>query len=153
RLSVIYDLLNDVGLDCRLEPSAMGEVELAIEQLSFLQPGDVAINDRGFTGYVFLALVRSRGAHFIARCSTGSFLCAQELFRLNRAKQSRIVWLHAPSDQKAACCRLGLPLKMKVRFVSVRLPTEELEVLVTSLLDENTYPTEEFLEVYHYRWG
>ncbi len=44
-------------------------------------------------------------------------------------------------------------MKIKVRFVSVRLPTGELEVLVTSLLDEQRYPSREFLEVYHYRWG
>ncbi len=46
-----------------------------------------------------------------------------------------------------------MPSELVVRFVSVRLPTGELEVLVTSLLDETVYPTEEFLEVYHWRWG
>src|SRR2546425_3210930 len=57
RISVLYDLRNRVGLDARLDPSALGEVPLAIQQLEHLQPGDVAINDRGFTGYVFLASV------------------------------------------------------------------------------------------------
>jgi hypothetical protein len=61
--------------------------------------------------------------------------------------------LFARADQKAECRRLGLPLQIKVRFVSVRLPTGELEVLATSLLDEALYPTEEFLTVYHERWG
>jgi hypothetical protein len=153
RLSVVYDLLNGLGVDCRLEPSTVGEVALAIEQLEHLQPEDVEINDRGFTGYLYLALVRRRDAHFIGRCSTGSFLEAQKLFKVNRANQSRIVWLFAPPNEKAECRRLGLPSKMKVRFVSVRLPTGELEVLVTSLLEAATYPTKEFLEVYHYRWG
>ncbi len=152
RLSVVYDLLNRIGHDARLEPSTLGEVALAIQQLEHLQPGDIAINDRGFTGYVYFAMVLQRGAHFIGRCSTGSFLAAQEMFRLNRANQSKVVWLFAPSDQKAECRRLGLPLKMKVRFVSVRLPSGELEVLATSLLDEARYPTEEFLTVYHWRW-
>lgn len=153
RLSVVYDLLNGVGWDTRLEPSTLGEVALAMEQVKYLQPGDVEINDRGFTGYVYLALILQQGAHFISRCSTGSFLAAQELFRLNRGNQSRRVWLHAPPDQRAECRRLGLPLKLTVRFVSLRLPTGELEVLVTSLLDESLYPTEEFLDVYHERWG
>ena len=40
-----------------------------------------------------------------------------------------------------------------MRFVSVRLPTGELEVLATSLLDEGTYPTADFLALYHRRWG
>lgn len=153
RLSVVYDLLNRIGWDTRVEPSTIGEVALAIEQLACLQPGDVVVNDRGFTGYVFLALIGQRGAYAISRCSSGSFLAAQELFRLNRANQSRVVWLHAPPEQKAQCRRLGLPLKMKVRFVSLRLPTGDLEVLATLLLDEQVYPTEEFLTVYHWRWG
>jgi hypothetical protein len=153
RLSVVYDLLNRIGLDARLEPSTVGEVTLALQQLEHLQSGDVAINDRGFTGYLYLASVSQRGRHFIGRCSTGSFLAAQEMFRLNQANQSKVVWLFAPPDQKAECLRLGLPLKMKVRFVSLRLPSGELEVLATSLLDEVLYPTEEFLTVYHWRWG
>ena len=44
-------------------------------------------------------------------------------------------------------------MQLKVRFVSVRLPTGALEVLATSLLEEALYPTEEFLTVYHGRWG
>lgn len=153
RLSVVYDLLNRVGLEAQLQASTMGEVALASQQLEWFGPGDVEINDRGFSGYLYFARLVQRGAHFVGRCSSGSFLAAQELFRAHRANQSRIVWLFAPPDQKAECRRLGLPLKMKVRFVSLRLPTGELEVLATSLLDEALYPTEEFLTVYHWRWG
>ena len=153
RLSVVYDLLNHIGLEAQLQPSTVGEVALATQQLEQFGPGDVEINDRGFSGYVYFAGVVQQGAHFIGRCSSGSFLAAQELFRANRANRSRIVWLQAPPDQKAQCRRLGLPLKMKVRFVSLRLPSGELEVLATSLLDETLYPTQEFLTVYHWRWG
>lgn len=153
RISVVYDVLNRLGLDARLESSRLGEVALAMEQLEQLSCGDILINDRGFSGYLYLASVLNAGAHFIGRCSTGSFLAAQEMFRLNRATQSKVLWLHAPADQKSECRRLGLPLKMKVRFLSVRLSTGELEVLATSLLDEALYPTEEFLRVYHWRWG
>ena len=153
RLSVIYDLLNRVGLDGRLEPSVVGEVDLAIEQLRQAAPGDVLINDRGFTGYKYLAWHHRLGLDYIARCSTGSFAAAQELFRMQRAGRSVIVKLFAPADQKAELKKLGLPLELTVRFVSLRLPTGELEVLVTSLLDESSYPTEEFLQVYHWRWN
>src|SRR5437762_8214928 len=72
---------------------------------------------------------------------------------MNRAARSKTVRLLAPADQRAEVRALGLPLELTVRFVSVRLPTGELEVLATSLLDEQQYPTEEFLNVYHYRWN
>ena len=153
RMSVLFDLLNRVGLDGRLEPSSLGEVDLAIEQLSKARVGDVLINDRGFTGYRYLAWHHRLGLHHISRCSTASFAAAQEMFRMNRAGRSKVVRLMARPEERAQLRKLGLPLELVVRFLSVRLPTGELEVLATSLLDEQEYPTEEFLEVYHYRWG
>lgn len=153
RLSVLYDLLNGIGLDARLESSRLGEVALAMEQLQSLRPGDVVANDRGFSGYVYFAWVLHQHGHFLGRCSKASFLTAQEMFQRNRANHSQIVWVHAPAAHKAQCQQLGLPLKMKVRFVSLRLPTGDLEVLATSLLDEALYPSAEFLSVYHRRWN
>ncbi len=153
RMSIVYDLLNRIGVDARLESSRVGEVSLAIEQSVQVSCGDVVINDRGFTGYRYLVEHVQRGVHVIGRCSSGSFMAAQELFRLNRAGRSKLVKLFAPADQRAELKRLGLPLELIVRFVSLRLPDGKLEVLVTTLLDEAKYPTEEFLEVYHRRWN
>jgi DDE family transposase len=152
RMSVVYDLLNRVCLDGRLERSTLGEVDLAVEQLRQASAGDVLINDRGFTGYRYLAWHHKLGLQHISRCSTGSFAAAQELFRMNRAGRSNVVTLKARAQEQAELEGIGLPLELAVRFLSVRLPTGELEVLVTSLLDEQAYPTGEFLEVYHRRW-
>lgn len=152
RMAVLYDLLNHFGVNARLESSRVGEVELAIEQAACLSPGDVVINDRGFTGFRYLAEHVRRGLQVIGRCSTGSFWTAQELFRQNLAQQSVITILRAPEDDRAEFKRLGLPVELKVRFVSLRLPDGKLEVLVTTLLEETRYPTGEFLEVYHWRW-
>jgi len=152
RLSVLYDLLNHLGLDARLAPVTQGEVDLVAAQLGRVEKGDVLIWDRGFTGFVLMAQVLARGAHFVGRCSKSSFAAAQNLFRAHRAGHSQIVKLVAASDQRAELKQLGLPSELIARFVSVRLPTGELEVLVTSLLEERLYPTQEFLEVYHWRW-
>jgi hypothetical protein len=153
RMSVIYDLLNRVGLDGRLEPSRLGEVDLAIEQLARAKPGDATINDRGFTGFVCLARHQKLGLHFIARCSSTSFRAAQDRFRKNQGGCSIRVKLFARPEQRAELKPLGLPAELTIRFVSLRLSTGELEVLATSLLDEVEYPTEEFLMVYHWRWN
>jgi hypothetical protein len=152
RLSVLYDLLNHLGLDARLAPVDQGEVELVAAQLEHVEKNDVLIWDRGFTGVVLMAQVLARGAHFVGRCSKGSFAAAQDLFRANREGRSQMVKLVASPAQRAQLRELGLPGEVIARFVSVRLPTGELEVLVTSLLDQRAYPTREFLEVYHWRW-
>ena len=153
RISVLYDVLNRIGLDARLEPSTVGEVDLAFDHFTHFAKRDITLVDRGFTGYGLLAHFIQANQDVVARCSTGSFLAAQELFRLNRPGHSKRVRLWAPADQRATLRALGLPLQIVVRFVSLRLSTGELEVLVTTLLDETTYPTEEFQELYHYRWG
>jgi hypothetical protein len=153
RISVLYDLLNRIGLDGRLEKSALGEVDLAGQQVAQMAAGDVLLWDRGFTGFVLMARVLARDAHFLGRCSKSSFAAAQEMFRADRAGCSKIVKLAAATDQRVELRRLGLPLELIVRFVSVRLSTGELEVLVTSLLEAAAYPTKEFLTVYHWRWN
>lgn len=152
RISVLYDLLNHLGLDARLVDSSQGEVQLAQAHWAQVQPGDVLICDRGYAGYRWFAEIGQHGAHFVCRCSCGSFAAAQELFTRNEAGISTIVTLQAASDRKELR-RLGLPLELSVRFVTVRLSTGELEVLATSLLNERDYPTEAFAQVYCERWG
>ena len=115
RISVLYDLLNRAGLDARLEPSALGEVELGIQQLSQAQADDVVISDRGYAGYHFLAAQQRLGVHFVVRCSKGSFAPAQELFRANQAGCSRVVTLRDPAADRAWMQAQGWPLELTVR--------------------------------------
>ena len=149
---MVYDLLNRVGLDGRLEASRLGEVELAIEQLSQAAPGDLLLSDRGFAGYRYLAWHHHLRLNYVVRCSSSSFAAAQALFRQNRAGRSVVVKLVANPHEQVELRQLGLPWTLVVRFVSVRLPTGELAVLATSLVDAQAYPTADFLALYHCRW-
>ena len=153
RISVLYDLLNRVGLDGQLRPSSQGEVGLAVEQLDQARRQDIIVTDRGYTGYPYLSAVIYMGLHFISRCSTASFAAAQELFRMNRAGRSIITKIMVAPEHRQHLLECGRELELTVRFISLRLPTGELEVLVTSLVDEQEYPTEDFLEVYNSRWN
>ncbi|MGI9210916.1 MAG: transposase, partial [Methylococcaceae bacterium] len=66
---------------------------------------------------------------------------------------SQRVRLEPCAGQAADIRARTLPMSLEVRFVRVLLPTGTYEVLVTSLLDEASYPTAGFLELYHLRWG
>jgi DDE family transposase len=153
RVSVLYDVLNQLALDPRLAASNVAETELAHEHLARVQPGDVLLNDRGYTGYRWLVAVRTAGAHFVSRASRGSFAVVQQLFTCNEAGVSVVVTLAAPREIRAQCRARGWPQELAVRLVTVRLPSGELEVLATSLLDAVAYPNEALSAVYWRRWG
>jgi len=153
RMSVIYDLLNELALDAKLGPWKEQEEQMGRSQLDKVQAGDVIITDRGYTSYKWLWSVVAKGAHVISRCSGSSFGLARSLLRQNRAGVSVTATLGIGRESKAAVLKQGWPLELKVRFVTVRLKTGELEVLVTTLLDEETYPTAELSQLYWRRWG
>ena len=153
RISVLYDVLNHIGWDARLAPHKTAETELARQHLEQVGKGDLLLCDRGYAGYLWFALMMSMGVEFVVRCSLGSFRAVQELFRRKEAGVSVEVTLSASSDLRQQLRQAGLPLELRVRLVTVRLSTGELEVLATSLLDGQRYPTAEFAMVYHWRWG
>ena len=97
--------------------------------------------------------VRAAGAHFVSRCSRGSFAAVQRLFARDQADVSVVVTLAAAPEVRAECRARGWPLALPVRLVTVRLPSGQLEVLATSLLDATTYPTAVFGPAYWQRWG
>lgn len=149
RLSVLYDVLNRLGLEARVEPFATSEIEMAAEHLHVVREGDVCLLDRGFAGYELFARIREQGAHFVGRCPRRSFGVVGKLFAQDQEDVSLRVWLKAP----AQAIRAGLPATMEVRFITLRLPTGELEVLATSLLDEEIYPSPVFGWLYSQRWA
>ena len=108
--------------------------------------------DRNVSIYIFLASLTKLGLNFTGRCSKTSFKAARNRFK-QQVTNSNIVTLKAEGEVKKKCQKLGLPEKITVRFVRVRLSTGEIEVLVTSLLDEKRYTAQMFKELYNLRWG
>ncbi len=90
--------------------------------------------------------------HFVIRCSAASFGAARRMLR-GQGPDSQLITLTPGSSLAPLMRQQGLPLRLTVRFVRVRLSTGESEVLVTSLCDERAYPTADFLAFYHQRWG
>lgn len=153
RMSVLYDLLNDIALDARLAPWKVSEEVMAREHLEWIEPGDVILTDRGYTSYLWILHVLAKGAHVVSRCSGSSFGPARNLLQLDKAGVSLLATFKVDKKAKAQCRRRGLPLEVTLRFVTVRLSTGELEVLVTSLLEEKVYPAQELAALYWRRWG
>src|SRR3954468_6554074 len=73
---------------------------------------------------------------------------------LAAGRDDAVVTLHPPAEAEAACRSRGLPTTViPVRLIRVLLPTGEVEILMTSLLDRDDHPAEEFATLYHLRWA
>jgi hypothetical protein len=68
-------------------------------------------------------------------------------------KNSEITFLVAPKKHQD---KVRDPLQcppLKVRLIRIVLSSGEIEVLITSLLDDRKYPSKTFKEIYFMRWG
>jgi hypothetical protein len=154
RASVYYDLLNGLALEARLEPGRVAERALGALHVGAARPGDVVLTDRGYCGLAWFGRRLGAGADFGCRVPRRWRREADALFAANQAGVSRTVDLAVKGRLRQALRQAGfLPAVLRVRLVTVRLASGELEVLATSLLDEGAYPTEAFGEGYHWRWG
>lgn len=153
RLSALTDVLNKIAIDTRFEPWTKGERALAQEHVKQLEPWDLALLDRGFAEYYLWACFGKANRRFVCRCQANSFAVVNQLFKENQEGRSVVVDLVPHRELLKDLEAAGLPTVLKLRFVTVRLNTGELEVLATNLLEDELYPTQCFGELYHYRWG
>lgn len=149
-----YDVLNRIALKSILAPSSSCEITLASQMLAdpILQENDILIYDRGYASYEFLATLEQKSKNYVIRIPRKTFKGVTESLFEGKGHWSRVVTLTAPNSKKESIRVKGLPLEIRVRFVSVVLSTGEIEVLATSLKDKSI-KREEFKTLYGLRWG
>jgi hypothetical protein len=68
-------------------------------------------------------------------------------------KAQAVITLEPNKRSVEQCIEKGLPTNpLKLRLIRVELDNE-IEVLITNLMDETVLPASEFKELYHLRWG
>jgi hypothetical protein len=149
--SVLYDLRNDIGLSAALGPKQAEKNLLFGTHWAATQAGDVLVGDRAYADYSVLAAIVARGCHFVIRFPHQSFTAVNAFW--GARAQERVVTLTVTSKARAYVAEHHLPTALRVRLLKVVLPSGEVEVLGTDLLDPKRYPAAEFKEVYGWRWN
>ena len=149
--SVYYDVLNHLSIDSSINNTKASERECAAAHLQFARPNDLSILDRGYNAFWLYALYNKANQHFCMRA------------KINRGKQFKafehsgaieaLITLGPNKTSKQQCVEKHLSSEpLTLRLVRVELGNE-VEVLITNLLDSQRYPASEFKELYHLRWG
>jgi hypothetical protein len=151
RVSQMFDVINKVTLDAIIAPKAIGERALAVQHFTHLKASDLVLLDRGYPAFWLFALILAQQAQFCARMPLGIWNAVDQFVESGLDEQ--IVTLHPSSKAVEECNARGLSTDpIEVRLVRVELETGEVEVLATSLLDQEAYPVAVFKELYHQRW-
>lgn len=151
RCSVIYDVLNKYVLEGVLGPIKRGERDLALEHLAHCKDNDLIIYDRGYPSYDFINEHLKRGFDYLMRVKTSYSQLIKD-FDKSR-KKSLVVNLYPGKNVKLSDKEYTKNSHIKVRLIRIELGQGQVEILMTSLLDSNPYPTNQFKELYFKRWG
>jgi hypothetical protein len=150
RISQLFDPLNKMTLNALISPKSVGERQQAATLLQEIAYNSLVLLDRGYPAFWLFKLILFQHAHFCARISR-----QWEVVRkfINSGKREKIIQLKAVYSSIEDCREIGLDYKpLTLRLIRVELDSGEVEVLITSLVDKETYPRELFVELYHQRW-
>lgn len=151
--SILYDPLNQIALDSQIAPYEASERDLLLLHLSKINPGDILLLDRGYPSIWLLFLLTALKIDFCIRLNTDWWLKVKEFNESNL--NDTVVTYKLPKKDFAKLDKYH-EIREKVlsfRLVKVILENGEIEILCTSLKDTSLYKTEEFKELYHYRWA
>jgi len=149
--SVLYDLRNDIGLSAALGPKQAEKNLLFATHMAATQRGDVLVCDRAYADYSVMATSLAWQCHFVIRFPRQSFTAVNGFWA--SPAQERVVTLEVPAPARPYVSQQQLPTTLRVRLIKVLLPSGEVEVLGTDLLEARTYPAVEFKVVYGWRWN
>jgi hypothetical protein len=150
--SVLYDVLNEVVIHPALDKSRSEKSFVLREHSRYFRPEAIVLYDRLYCDYAVIAFHCARGEDFVIRAPSSQTFKEVTAF-FGSPKDDRIVELNVTAKQQPWVKELGLPRRVTVRLVKVVLPGGTVEVLITSLRDRETYPSEEFQGLYEKRWG
>ncbi len=150
RVSQMFDVLNKITVDAIISPYHIGERHLLRNHMLNLLPNDLLLLDRGYPAYWIFNLIMSQGGNFCARISK-RWQIVQDF--IESGDQEKCIDLNASYQSKKESIDMGLDVTpLHLRLIRVELDSGEIEVLITSLIDNRKYPRNIFKDLYHKRW-
>lgn len=151
-LSCLYQLKSRLPFDFDLASHANERLS-ALGHLQVLQAGDIVVYDRGYFSYVLLHRHIQNAIHAIFRLQENSSSAIKAFFATS---QTDIEICYLPSPQTQIQIRSQYPdleiLPLKLRLLKYRI-ADSVFCLGTTLVDAQRYSLQEFIDVYHGRWG
>ena len=154
RVSVLQDLLSEQALHTLLVTSDVDERGCASMHLDHAPDNSLILFDRGYPAHwLFVELQRCQQQFLMRLTLTHSREVRAFVASGKDDDTVSMTCRHGSSRQVCKQSGVDPDTPFWIRLIRVTLPTGETEVLATSLLDTEAFPTELFADLYHRRWG
>jgi hypothetical protein len=154
RVSLIYDVLNLVTLNAKIDSYEVHETTMLKEQLNdvVFKKNDLLLLDRGYPSIGLLYELQHKRVDFCVRLKDNWWNVVNEM--LAKGETDKIVTFTLPKKDKYLQEKLGAETDtITARIVVIELENGVKEILCTSLLNTAEYSLEDFKQLYHLRWG
>ena len=152
RVSSLYDCLNHISYDHQIINKGTGERELALQHIenTDLSEQDIICFDRGYPAFWLFHKVMQAKAHFCARMA--DTWKDVKSFKKDERRTDEIITIPIRAYAKKECLEHNIEeTSITLRLVKVILPSGEIEVLATSIIDQ-TKDNQWFKKLYNIRW-
>ena len=151
RVSVLYDVCNDIVLQGTLSPFKNGEITLAYNHIKEIKHGDLLILDRGYPSFELAFNIFEKRADFIFRCKH-NFSNTTKQF-IQSGQNECVLDISPKQNQSFKDKSIKASSNITVRLIRIKLDDGEDELLMTSLTDLTKYPYSIFKDLYYKRWA
>jgi len=152
-LSCLYEIRSQLPFDFDLVAST-GERSCALRHLQLLQQGDVVVYDRGYFSYLMLHQHCQSGVHAIFRLQESSMSVIESFVASSETDTIATIFPSKSAQTKILKEHPGLNIiPLKMRLIKYMVQGSQY-CLGTTLVDaKHRYPLQDFMDVYHSRWG
>lgn len=155
RLEQSFDVLNHLCLSASIDSFSVSETELLRRNLADIKPieeQDLHILDRYYASYQLIFELAHRGDAFCFRMKKDWWKIVERFY--NSENSDEIITLSLPTKHHQWAEKQGIVNhSISVRLVKVELDSGEIEVLLTSLTDQQLVSIGDLKELYGLRWG
>ncbi len=152
-LSCLYQLKSQLPFDFDLVAHA-NERLCAMRHLDVLENNDVVVYDRGYFSYPMLHRHYQTGIHAIFRLQESSSTVIQEFFSSPQTETEVTI---IPSPRAQTDIRAQYPdldiIPLKMRLLKYQIAGSTFCLGTTLVAEHQRYALQEFMDVYHGRWG
>ena len=154
KISLVYDVLNLVTLNAKIDTFKEHEITLLKTQLTEVKfmPDDILLLDRGYPSIGLLYELQHRSIGFCVRLKDNWWKEVNTMLEANQ-KDKIVIFTLPKKDSELQNIFSGKTNTVTVRLAVIELEDGKKEILCTSLTDAEKYTADSLKQLYHLRWG